>query len=129
MSCNCNGDGWYEVTEDSTFFLLASVRLPATNALATVDDVEAFEVDTFDITDEDNVTQLTDGDLLDPVDEYVSYFYDAPQTDSRWTKNSEGYNFAYPVVLVDADLSILVSALVFFKDGTQTKLKWKIRTK
>src|SRR6218665_1587668 len=111
MACNCNSDGeWYDITEDSTFYLMAQLRVPATNELAIVDDVSHFRIDVYDVTDEDEGTQVIEGENEYPVTPYAEYVFSIPQTDSRWTKDSIGYNFAFPFMLDDADKFYRVEA-------------------
>lgn len=98
-------------------------------------DVDSIRVDLLDMTDpsdptpvDSTGTEITDGSAYSEPDE-ADVVFDTYQTDSRWTKDSTGYNFAYAMAVPTRDVSYEVRITITLTSGNTQVAVWTINAK
>ncbi len=86
---------------DSSIALMARIENIDDPYLSDVQvaDITSITAQLYDVTDEDNRTAIGDEETLTVAD----VIFDELQTDSRWSKDSEGYNFFHFVTVPEID--------------------------
>jgi hypothetical protein len=121
------------VFADGTFVILARVvkkdNTNITQAATSSVRVDVYELDEDDRTAVDSTgAEITTGAAFDTPDKTVVIF-DALQTDSRWTKDSTGYDFAYAMILPDWDKQYEVRITITTTDGQKLVIVRHFNTK
>ncbi len=99
MSCNPTVLSETVVAENTNTYLAKIIGSDA--SIMAAEDCESVRIDLYEIDGEDSTpvdltgTEITDGSAADEPD--PEDLFSELQTDSRWTKDSTGFNFAYKI--------------------------------
>lgn len=122
-----------EAFAGSTVVLMAMVKNADDEAI-TQADVADIRVDVYDLSEDPKSpvdltgVEVMDGSAYDTPDADV--VFDTPQTDSRWKKDSTGYNFAYRFVVPSvSDTNYEVRIMVTDDDGSKLPAVWEVISK
>lgn len=124
MSCHNHEIPSSVVIAGNTNVLMAHV-VDADNADLTQAAVDTIHVNLYELDDDERTNVDLEGVEIadDAADQYADspdaadVVFDELQTDSRWTINSTGYNFAYKVIAPQVDKVYEVRVAITTTDG------------